>query len=154
MHGRWPPPARSRPAAGTPIPDWYAFTLSFKGVVLEGLEVVFIVITFGANQHGIGWAVAGAVAAIVVVVAAGVAVRGPLARVPENTLKFAVGVMLTSFGMFWGAEGAGAHWPGSDSAILALIAATLVASLGTVAVLRVSAPHPESTDSPTAMKVS
>jgi uncharacterized membrane protein len=136
------------------IPDWYAFTLSFKGVVLEGLEVVFIVITFGANQHGIGWAVAGAVAAIVVVVAAGVAVRGPLARVPENTLKFAVGIMLTSFGMFWGAEGAGAHWPGSDSAILALIAATLVASLGTVAVLRVSAPHPESTDSPTAMKVS
>jgi uncharacterized membrane protein len=136
------------------IPDWYAFTLSFKGVVLEGLEVVFIVITFGANQHGIGWAVAGAVAAIVVVVAAGVAVRGPLARVPENTLKFAVGVMLTSFGMFWGAEGAGAHWPGSDTAILALIAATLVASLGTVAVLRLSAPHPESVDSPAPMKVS
>jgi uncharacterized membrane protein len=136
------------------IPDWYAFTLSFKGVVLEGLEVVFIVITFGANQHGIGWAVVGAVAAIVVVVAAGVAVRGPLARVPENTLKFAVGVMLTSFGVFWGAEGAGAHWPGSDAAILALIATTLVVSLATVGALRLSAPHVESTDSPTAMKVS
>jgi uncharacterized membrane protein len=136
------------------IPDWYAFTLSFKGVVLEGLEVVFIVITFGANQHGIGWAIVGAVAAIVVVVAAGVAVRGPLARVPENTLKFAVGIMLTSFGLFWGAEGAGAHWPGSDAAILVLIATTLVVSLATVAALRMSAPHAESTDSPTPMKVS
>lgn len=136
------------------IPDWYAFTLSFKGVVLEGLEVVFIVITFGANQHGIGWAVVGATAAIVVVVAAGVAVRGPLARVPENTLKFAVGIMLTSFGLFWGAEGAGAHWPGSDAAILALIATTLVVSLATVGALRLSAPRTESTDSPTAMKVS
>jgi uncharacterized membrane protein len=62
--------------------------------------------------------------------------------------------MLTSFGMFWGAEGAGAHWPGSDAAILALIAATLVASLGTVTVLRLSAPRPESVDSPTPMKVS
>jgi uncharacterized membrane protein len=136
------------------IPDWYAFTLSFKGVVLEGLEVVFIVITFGANQHGIGWAVVGAVAALVVVAAAGVAVRGPLARVPENTLKFAVGVMLTSFGLFWGAEGAGAHWPGSDAAILALIATTLVVSLATVGALRITAPHVESTESPTAMKVS
>lgn len=136
------------------IPDWYAFTLSFKGVVLEGLEVVFIVITFGANQHGIGWAVVGAVAAIVAVVAAGVAVRGPLARVPENTLKFAVGIMLTSFGLFWGAEGAGAHWPGSDAAILVLIATTLVVSLATVGALRLSAPRAESTDSPTAMKVS
>jgi uncharacterized membrane protein len=135
------------------IPDWYAFTLSFKGVVLEGLEVVFIVITFGANQHGIGWAVVGAAAAIVAVVAAGVAVRGPLARVPENTLKFAVGIMLTSFGMFWGAEGAGAHWPGSDAAILALIATTLVVSVATVGALRLSAPHAESTDSPTVMKV-
>jgi uncharacterized membrane protein len=121
------------------VPDWYAFTLAFKGVLLEGLEVVFIVLTFGANDHGIGWAVIGAAAAILVVVVAGVAVRGPLARVPENTLKFAVGVMLTSFGMFWGAEGAGAHWPGSDAAILALIAATLVVALAAVAVLRAGA---------------
>jgi uncharacterized membrane protein len=118
------------------VPDWYAFTLSFKGVLLEGLEVVFIVLTFGANQHAIGWATVGAVLAVVVVITAGYAVKGPLARVPENTLKFAVGVMLTSFGMFWGAEGAGAHWPGSDAAILVLIAATLVVSLATVGALR------------------
>ena len=136
------------------VPDWYAFTLSFKGVVLEGLEVVFIVLTFGANQHSIGWAVVGAVAAIVVVVVAGFAVRGPLARVPENTLKFAVGIMLTSFGIFWGAEGAGAHWPGSDTAILGLIAATLVASLGTVALLRLTAGRTTPTDSRTPMEVS
>ena len=129
-------PRGRRPPAGSPVADWYAFTLSFKGVLLEGLEVAFIVLTFGANQHSIGWAVVGAVAAIVVVVVAGVAVRGPLARVPENTMKFAVGVMLTSFGMFWGAEGAGAHWPGSDAAILVLIAGTLVLSLGAVAILR------------------
>src|SRR5690348_15263336 len=103
------------------VSDWYAFTLSFKGVLLEGLEVAFIVVTFGANQHHIGLAVLGALAAIVVVVGAGVAVRQPLARVPENTMKFAVGALLTSFGMFWGAEGAGAHWPGADAAILGLL---------------------------------
>jgi uncharacterized membrane protein len=118
------------------VRDWYAFTLSFKGVLLEGLEVVFIVLTFGATQHSIGWASIGAVAAIVTVVAAGVAVRGPLSRVPENTMKFAVGVMLTSFGMFWAADGAGAKWPGSDAAILALIAGTVAVSFGAVAVLR------------------
>jgi uncharacterized membrane protein len=125
------------------VPDWYAFTLSFKGVLLEGLEVAFIVITFGANQGSIGPAVLGAASAVVIVAAAGLAVRRPLARVPENTMKFAVGVMLTSFGTFWGAEGAGAHWPGSDAAILALIAFYLATSLGGVAILRaVSPPAP------------
>ncbi len=129
--------AHEAPAGGRwAVPDWYAFTLSFKGVVLEGLEVVFIVITFGANQHSVGWAVLGASAAIVAVVLGGFAVRGPLSRVPENTMKFAVGVMLTSFGMFWGAEGAGARWPGSDAAIPVLIAATAVVSLALVALLR------------------
>jgi len=124
--------ARSRFA----VPDWYAFTLSFKGVLLEGLEVVFIVLTFGANQHAIGPAVLAALAAVLVVVAAGVAIRGPLARVPENTMKFAVGVMLTSFGVFWGAEGAGARWPGSDAAIPLVVVATLAVALAAVAVLR------------------
>jgi uncharacterized membrane protein len=71
-----------------------------------------------------------------VIVGAGVAVRAPLARVPENTLKFAVGVMLTSFGMFWGAEGAGAHWPGSDAALLVLVPFVAVAALGMVPALR------------------
>jgi uncharacterized membrane protein len=118
------------------VTDWYAFTLSFKGVVLEGLEVAFIVVTFGASQGRIDLAVYGAVAAILVVALAGVAVRGPLARVPENTLKFAVGAMLTTFGMFWSAEGAGVHWPGSDAVILVLLAGTLLAAFAAVALLR------------------
>ena len=116
--------------------DPYAFTISFKGVFLEGLEVVFIVLTFGANQHRVPLAAAAAGAAVLVVVAAGFAVRAPLARVPENTLKFGVGVMLTSFGIFWGAEGAGAHWPGGDAALLAIIPATLAFALALVVVLR------------------
>ena len=95
--------------------DWYAFTIAFKGVFLEGLEVAFIVVTFGSNQGSIPLAAAGAAAAIVVVVAAGLAVRAPLTRVPENTLKFSVGLLLTTFGTFWGAEGAGADWPAPTS---------------------------------------
>ncbi len=96
-------------AAGTEpqrfITDGCAFTLAFKGVLLEGLEVAFIVVTFGANQGSIPLAGLGAVLAVAVVTVAGIAVRAPLARVPENTMKFAVGLMLTSFGIFWGAEG-------------------------------------------------
>ena len=116
--------------------DAYSFTIAFKGVLLEGLEVVFIVLTFGANQHNVGLAAAAAGVAVLAVVLAGVAVHAPLARVPENTMKFAVGVMLTSFGMFWGAEGAGANWPGGDAALLAIIPATLVFSVGLVLGLR------------------
>jgi uncharacterized membrane protein len=116
--------------------DPYAFTISFKGVFLEGLEVVFIVLTFGANQHRVPLAAAAAAAAVLVVIAAGAAVRAPLARVPENTLKFGVGVMLSSFGIFWGAEGAGADWPGGDAALLAIIPATLAFAVALVAVLR------------------
>jgi len=118
------------------VRDWYAFTLSFKGVLLEGLEVVFIAITFGANQQNVGLAAAGAAAAVVVVAVVGIAVRAPLSRVPENTMKFAVGVMLTSFGVFWGAEGAGASWPGNDVALLAIVPATALVALGYVALLR------------------
>jgi uncharacterized membrane protein len=118
--------------------DGYSFTLAFKGVLLEGLEVVFIVVTFGANQHRIGLAAAAAVIAVLLVVLAGFAVHAPLARVPENTMKFGVGVMLTSFGMFWGVEGAGAHWPGSDAALLAIIPATLLLAVAMVAALRQS----------------
>jgi uncharacterized membrane protein len=116
--------------------DPYAFTVSFKGVLLEGLEVVFIVLTFGANQHRIGLAAIAALAAVAVVVAVGFAVRAPLARVPENALKFGVGVMLTSFGMFWSAEGAGAHWPGGDAALLVIIPGLLLAALIMVSLLR------------------
>ncbi|MGI8920392.1 MAG: COG4280 domain-containing protein [Solirubrobacteraceae bacterium] len=114
----------------------YGFTVSFKGVLLEGLEVAFIAVTFGSNQHDVPLAAIAAVTAVIVVVAAGVAVRAPLSRVPENTLKYAVGVMLTSFGMFWGAEGAGASWPGGDASIPALIAFTLLLSWGLVFGLR------------------
>jgi uncharacterized membrane protein len=100
--------------------DWYSFTVAFKGVLLEGLEVAFIVVGFGSTQGKLGLAAGAAAAAVVLVVAVGVAVRGPLERVPENTLKFVVGVLLTSFGIFWGGEGAGVEWPGSELAILAL----------------------------------
>ncbi len=120
--------------------DGYAFTISFKGVLLEGLEVAFIVLTFGANQKHIPLAAAAAAAAVLLVIAAGVAARSPLARVPENTMKFAVGVMLSSFGMFWGAEGAGASWPGGDAALLALIPGVLIAANAIVWMLRCVVP--------------
>jgi len=116
--------------------DWYGFTLSFKGVLLEGLEVVFIVLTFGSAQGSIPLAAVGAAIALVLVAGVGVAVRAPLARVPENTLKFAVGVMLTTFGIFWSVEGAGADWPGSDAAILGVLGFVLLWSFVLVGLLR------------------
>ncbi len=117
--------------------DQYAFSLSFKGVFLEGLEVVFIVLTFGAIHGDIPLAALGAAMAVVLVVIVGIAVRAPLSRVPENTLKFTVGVMLTSFGIFWGAEGAGISWPGNDAALLLIVIATgLAAVLATAGLKR------------------
>ena len=128
--------ARAAGAVGRSGLDPYSFTIAFKGVLLEGLEVVFIVLTFGANQHDIGLAAAAAAVAVALVVLAGIAVHRPLARVPENAMKFAVGVMLTSFGTFWGAMGAGASWPGDDAALLVLVPATLLVSLVLVGVVR------------------
>jgi uncharacterized membrane protein len=125
--------AQERSVAGI---DAYAFLMAFKGVLLEGLEVAVIVLTFGANQHRIGLAAAAAGVAVALVVLAGIAVRAPLARVPENAMKFAVGVMLSSFGMFWGAEGAGASWPGGDAALLVIIPGLALVSLGMAAWLR------------------
>jgi len=116
-------------AAQAPGFDGYSFTVAFKGVLLEGLEVAFIVLTFGANQHRVGLAAGAAAAAVVVVALAGFAVRAPLARVPENTLKLAVGVLLSSFGMFWGAQGAGAHWPAGDAALLVIVPVVLLGAL-------------------------
>jgi uncharacterized membrane protein len=118
------------------VRDWYAFTLSFKGVLLEGLEVVFIVITFGENQGDVALAALGAAAAVLVIAGVGVAARAPLARVPENTMKFVVGVMLTSFGTFWGAEGAGVHWPGNDAFLLVLIPVYALTCVGYTVLLR------------------
>ena len=116
--------------------DWYGFTLAFKGVLLEGLEVAFIVVTFGSAQGNIPVAAAGAAAAFVIVAGVGAAVHAPLARVPENTLKFAVGLMLTTFGVFWSVEGAGADWPGSDAAILGVLGFVGLSSFVLVRLLR------------------
>ncbi len=119
------------------VADWYTFTLAFKGVLLEGLEVVFIVLTFATNQRNLPVAVLAAGVAVVLVAGTGAVVRGPLSRVPENTLKFVVGVMLTSFGAFWGAEGVGALWPGSDGALLVLIPSIAAYCIALTAALRV-----------------
>jgi len=116
--------------------DWYAFTISFKGVLLEGLEVAFIVLTFGSAQGSIPLAALGAGAAVVLVAAAGIVAHAPLARVPENTLKFAVGTMLTTFGIFWAAEGTGAHWPGDDASLPAVLGFVVLISFAFVAALR------------------
>ena len=104
------------------IDDWYAFTIAFKGVLLEGLEVAFIVVTFGSNQGNVALAAAGALSAVAIVTATGIAVHAPLARVPENRMKLAVGLLLTTFGTFWAGEGAGVGWPGGDVAVLPLLA--------------------------------
>ncbi len=101
--------------------DWYGFTLTFKGVFLEGLEVAFIVVTFGAAQQRIDLAAYGALAALIIVLAAGVLIHKPLSRVPENSLKYVVGLLLTSFGTFWTAEGIGVEWPGTDLALVVLL---------------------------------
>ena len=131
---------REQAASAGPAPkaglDWYAFTVAFKGVLLEGLEVVFIVITFGAAQGRLDLAVAAAFAALLLVVIAGVLARGPLSRVPENTIKFTVGLLLTSFGVFWSGEGAGVDWPGGDASLLGVIAFFAVVSFALVRTLR------------------
>jgi Ca2+/H+ antiporter, TMEM165/GDT1 family len=110
--------------------DWFAFVVSFKGVFLEGLEIVFIVITFGVNGGSIPLAVVGAALGGVIVLGAGLALHRPLARVPENTIKFAVGLLLSTFGTFWAVEGLGwfapsdasLRWPGGDLALPVLLA--------------------------------
>ncbi len=136
-------------ARGETLPnklDPFGVVTSFKSVLLEGLEVAFIVITFGANAdatnkaHGIVLAAIGAAVACVVVVIAGALARAPLQRVPENTLKYVVGVMLTSFGTFWGGEGAGIHWAGEDLFLLVLIAFYLAVTGLLVMWLRTYAP--------------
>jgi uncharacterized membrane protein len=124
--------------------DWFGFVVSFKGVFLEGLEVVFIVLTFGLNADNVPVAAAGAVAAGLVVVGAGLAAHRPLARVPQNTIKFAVGLMLSTFGTFWAVEGLGVFsagnasldWPGGDAAIPIVLAGWCVFAWAGVRMLR------------------
>jgi uncharacterized membrane protein len=116
--------------------DWLAALASFKAVLLEGLEVVFIVIAVSAGRGLLVPASAGALAACLLVAGAGFAVHRPLARVPENTLKFAVGVMLSAFGVFWTGEGLGVAWPGADLAIVAFAALFLAVGSAAVALAR------------------
>jgi uncharacterized membrane protein len=125
--------AARRPAQGV---DWIAGVTAFKAVLLEGIEVVFIVIAVGAARGFLGLASAGALAACLVVMAIGAAINRPLARVPENALKFVVGVMLSAFGLFWTGESLGVEWPGGDAAILAFVVLFLGVAAALVALLK------------------
>jgi Ca2+/H+ antiporter, TMEM165/GDT1 family len=128
--------------------DWYAFTVSFKGVLLEGLEVVFIVVTFGASSDNRVPAVAGAALALALVLAVGVVVHRPLARVPENLIKHSVGLLLSTFGLFWLVEGLNAiaadghpiHWPGGDLALPVILLVWFGISQACIRLLRSGAP--------------
>jgi uncharacterized membrane protein len=122
--------------------DNVGFLVAFKGVFLEGMEVVLIVISLGASQHKLGDASAAAAAAIVVIAAVGLVVSRQLSEVPENTVKTVVGIMLTSFGLFWLGEGAGVHWPGRDLAIPVLIGVFAAVTAVTIALFKSKAPAP------------
>jgi uncharacterized membrane protein len=116
--------------------DGVGFAVAFKGVFLEGTEVVLIVVSLGASQHRLGIAAAAALAAAVLVAVVGAVVARQLSQVPENTIKITVGIMLTSFGLFWVGEGAGVHWPGGDLAIIALVGLFAAVTLISIASLR------------------
>jgi uncharacterized membrane protein len=129
--------------------DGVGFAVAFKGVFLEGMEVVLIVVSLGASQHRLGAAAAAAGAAALLVAVVGALVAKQLSQVPENTIKTAVGIMLTSFGLFWVGEGAGVRWPGSDVAILGLVGVFFLVTMASIAWLRsvrppVSPPMPAS----------
>ncbi len=125
--------------------DWFSFVVTFKGVFLEGCEVVFIVITFGLNAHNVPVAAASASAAVLVVLILAIVIRTPLTKIPENTLKYGVGLLLATFGTFWAIEGLGIFadgreslaWPGSDLVLLFLLAGWILLTRGLVAALRV-----------------
>jgi uncharacterized membrane protein len=116
--------------------DWVGFVLALKGVFLEGLEVVFIVVAVGGTSHDLPAAVVGGLLAMVVVAGAGVVVRKPLAQVPENTLKYTVGIILTSIGTFWAVEGMGASWPLDFVSIAGLAALYYIASRVAIVMIR------------------
>jgi uncharacterized membrane protein len=116
--------------------DWTAFVLAFKGVVLEGLEVAFIVVTFGASANHLGWAIVGGVSAVVITGAIGLSIHRAVNRIPRSVLQLVVGILLTTFGTFWSLEGLGVTWPLGDFSILALLALYLVTALGYIGVER------------------
>ncbi|HYM51763.1 MAG TPA: hypothetical protein VET65_14490 [Candidatus Limnocylindrales bacterium] len=116
--------------------DWTAWLLAFKGVVLEGLEVAFIVVTFGATAHHLGWAVIGGVSAVVITGAVGFGIHHSVTRIPRTVLQVIVGVMLTTFGTFWSLEGLGIEWPAGDGAILGLLSLYLLTALAYITLER------------------
>src|ERR1700737_2681800 len=116
--------------------DWTAFVLAFKGVVLEGLEVAFIVVTFGVGANQLGPAVIGGMSAVVIVGAIGGAVQPLVARIPRSLLQLVVGTMLTTFGTFWAVEGIGVIWPAGDAAILVLLALYVSTALALISIER------------------
>ena len=118
--------------------DWTAFVLSFKGVLLEGLEIAFIVVAFGAGSGSYTWAVIGAAGALALIGTAGVLARSQLEKLPGRTLKFGVGGLLITFGTFWSLEGLGVHWPGGDLSLAWLYPAYLAVSFGSLALARTS----------------
>ncbi len=127
------------------VSDWYAFTISYKAVVIEGIEVAFLVVTFGALQNKIPVAALSATVAVMIVVAAGFILHRPLSKVPENTLKFAVGLILTTFGIFWTTEGLGIEWAMQDLVLLPIITGLSVVSLLLVLALKMrKRSHPDS----------
>ncbi|HEY3942774.1 MAG TPA: hypothetical protein VGL60_09835 [Acidimicrobiales bacterium] len=128
--------AVAAPGGGAATVDWYSFTVSLKGVFLEGLEVVFIVLTFGASQNRVALSAVTATVTALVVSTIGLVIRRPLSRIPENSLKFVVGILLTTFGVFWSSEGAGIRWPGSDGAIPVLLLVVAATSLLLAGALR------------------
>jgi uncharacterized membrane protein len=130
-------------AAGGAVASWRSqprdslgFVVAFKGVFLEGMEVVLIVLSLGSSSHRLGLAAIAAAAAVVVVGGVGAVIARQLSEVPENTLKMTVGVMLTSFGVFWVGEGAGVAWPGDDLSILWLVALFAVAAAAGIVSMR------------------
>jgi uncharacterized membrane protein len=125
--------AEGVPASGV---DWTAFVLAFKGVLLEGLEVAFIVVSFGLTAQALGTAMLGAAAAFVVVAGAGLLAAGWVERIPRSALQVLVGTLLSSFGTFWATQGLGVAWPGEDAAIVGLVGWYLLAAAGYVALGR------------------
>jgi uncharacterized membrane protein len=136
--------AREAPTQAVMGLDWFAFVVSFKGVFLEGLEVVFIVLTFGLSAGNVPLAAAGAAVAGAIVLAIGALVHRPLSRVPENTIKYGVGILLSTFGTFWAIEGLGVfspereslEWPAGDLALAGVLIGWIVVSRALVAALR------------------
>ncbi len=129
---------RTASAEGVPADgvDWTAFVLSFKGVLLEGLEVAFIVVSFGLTAQALSSAILGAGAAFLVIATAGLLARGVVQRIPRSALQLLVGTLLSSFGTFWAVQGLGVAWPGDEAAILALVGWYVLAAAGYVGLLR------------------